>query len=38
VGQFEVIGDLLTEWPWRYYRNDGVTAFLQLRDLAYRNR
>lgn len=38
VGQFEVIGDMLTEWPWRYYRDDGVTAFLQLRDLAYRNR
>jgi hypothetical protein len=36
--QFDIIGDLLTEWPWRYYRNDAVAAFLELRELAYRHR
>jgi hypothetical protein len=35
--QFDMIGDLLTEWPWRYFRNDGVSAFLELRADAYRN-
>jgi hypothetical protein len=35
--QFDIIGDMLTEWPWRYFRNDGVSAFLELRDDAYRN-
>lgn len=36
--QFDIIGDQLTEWPWRYFRNEGVAAFLELREDAYRNR
>jgi hypothetical protein len=36
--QFDIIGDLLTEWPWEYYRNDAVAAFLRLRERAYRHR
>lgn len=36
--QFDMFGDLLTEWPWRYFRNDGVAAFLELRERAYQYR
>src|SRR5262249_28654493 len=36
--QFDIIGDRLTEWPWQYFRADAASAFLELRDSAYRNR
>ncbi|MFE9657410.1 DUF4034 domain-containing protein [Micromonospora sp. NPDC006431] len=31
VEQFEVIGDLVTEWPWQYHSSDAVGAFLAAR-------
>jgi hypothetical protein len=36
--QFDVIGDLVTEAPWQYFRADAGSAFLELREDAYRNR
>lgn len=29
--QFEVIGDLVTEWPWQYHSNDPVASFSAAR-------
>lgn len=38
--QFDVIGDLVTDRPWNYFRTDGdgVAAFQDLRERAYRSR
>jgi hypothetical protein len=35
--QFDMIGDRVTEWPWQYFRADAASAFLELREDAYRN-
>lgn len=38
--QFDTIGDLVAEHPWRNFRNDGdgVAAYQDLRERAYRSR
>jgi hypothetical protein len=30
--EFQLIGDSMTEWPWAYYDDDPVKAFLALRE------
>jgi hypothetical protein len=36
--QFDIIGDLVTEWPWEYLDRDPGRKFRELRDDAYANR
>lgn len=38
VEQLDIIGDRATDWPWSYFRADAGSAFLELREQAYRNR